>query len=109
MTIPTYSSRVTKENGKIIAWVDRDNSLCIEQPNHPDKLNSGENWATEAEAQAWANEHATVLTQMALDQEAEITAKAEQEALDIAARQAILDNATKVNEIYDMLKALSSK
>jgi hypothetical protein len=109
MATPTYTARVTTADGKITAWVDRDGSLCIEQPNAPEKLNTGDNWASVEEAQEWADKHAADLTQMAIETEAELIAKAEQEALENAARQAILDNASKVDEIHAMLTALTNK
>lgn len=109
MAIPTYTARVTTTDGKITAWVDKDGSLCIEQPNAPEKLNTGENWTSVAEAQTWADDHAAALTQMAIDTETELNAKAEREALEDAARQAILDNASKVDEIHAMLTALTNK
>lgn len=108
MAIPTYTARVTNIDGKITAWVDKDGLLCIEQPNAPEKLHTGENWASEEEAQAWADDHAQVLTQIAVDAENDAQAKAEAEALDKAARQAILDNAAKVDEIHAMLTALTN-
>jgi hypothetical protein len=109
MAIPTYTTRITNDGGKITAWVDKDGLLCIEQPNAPEKLSSGDTWASVEEAQAWADEHAALLTQLAVDAEAESMAKAEKEALENAARQAILDNAAKVDEIHAMLTALTSK
>lgn len=109
MAISTYTARVTTTNGKITAWVDRDGALCIEQPNAPEKLSTGDTWASVAEAQAWADKHAADLTQMAIETEAELIAKAEAEALENAARQAILDNASKVDEIHAMLTALTNK
>lgn len=109
MAIPTYTARVTNQDGKIIAWVDRDGSLCIEQPNHPDLLSSGQNWVNEEVALNWANEHAAMLTQVAIDMETELIAKAEKETQEAAARQAILDNAVKVDEIHAMLTQLLNK
>lgn len=109
MAIPTYTARVTDAGGKITAWVDKDGALCIEQPNAPEKLSTGETWSSVEEAQAWADDHVVLLTQAALDAEADAIAKAEREALDDAARQAILDNAAKVDEIHAMLTALTNK
>lgn len=108
MTIPTYTTRITEVDGKITAWVDMNGQPCIEQPNAPDKLNSGSNWNSVEEAQAWATTHADELTQAAVAYEAELQAKAEKEAQETAARQAILENATKVDEIHAMLKQLTS-
>jgi hypothetical protein len=106
MTVSTYSVRVTNENGKIVAWIDKDGNLCIEQPNHPNYLYNGENWSTEEDALAWANSECEKLTQLEIDAQAALIAKAEQDALDSAAKQAILDNATKVDEIHQMLTQL---
>jgi hypothetical protein len=108
MAISTYTARVTNDDGKITAWVDKDGSLCIEQPNSPDKLNTGENWSTEEEALAWATSHATQLTQLSIDAEAAAIAEAEAKAQEAAARQAILDNAAKIDEIHAMLTQLTN-
>jgi len=105
----TYSVRVTETDGKIVAWVDRDNKICIEQPNHPTKLNTGANWATVAEAEAWANEHAAELIAAEKKIEADAIAKAEAEALDKAAKEATIANAAKLDEIHAMLSALNNK
>lgn len=107
MSIPVYTARVTKLGDKITAWVDKDGQLCIEQPNHPDKLYTGETWESIDAAQAWADAHAAELTQAAVAYEAELQAKAEKEAQEAAARQAILDNAQKMDEIHAMLKQLT--
>ena len=104
-----YSVRITEEEGKITAWIDRNGQICIEQPNHPSNLSSGTNWASKAEAKAWADEHAAELTAHEEKVEADIIAKAEAEALDKLAKETTIANAAKLDEIYDMLKALSSK
>ena len=103
------SVRITEEEGKITAWIDRNGQICIEQPNHPSNLSSGTNWASKAEAKAWADEHAAELTAHEEKVEADIIAKAEAEALDKLAKETTIANAAKLDEIYDMLKALSSK
>jgi hypothetical protein len=109
MAIPSYTVRVTNEGGKITAWIDKDNQVCIEQPNLPGLLGTGDNWATETDALAWAEEHAAQLTSSAEAVEAELIAKAEKEAQEAAARQAILDNASKMDEIHAMLTQLTSQ
>lgn len=109
MSIPTYTTRVTTTDGKITAWVDKNNAPCIEQPNAPENLNTGENWNSVEEAQAWADEHAAMLLESARTVEADAIAKAEREALEDAARQAILDNASKMDEIHAMLTQLTSQ
>ena len=108
MAIPTYTARVTNEDGKITAWVDRNNTVCIEQPNLPSLLATNETWATEELALAWAEEHAAQLTASAEAAEAAEIAKAEKEAHEAAARQSILDNASKIDEIHAMLTQLTS-
>ncbi len=105
----SYSVRITETDGKIVAWIDRDGLTCIEQPNHPNKLSTGENWATVAEAQAWADSHAAELTAAEEKIQADAIAKAEAEALDKAAKEATIANAAKLDEIYTMLSALTNK
>lgn len=107
MAIPVYTTRVTKLGDTITAWVDKDGQLCIEQPNHPSLLYTGESWASLEEAQAWADTEAQKLTEIAIKLEADEQAAAEKEAQEAAARQAILDNAQKVDEIHAMLKQLT--
>jgi membrane protein involved in colicin uptake len=105
----TYSVRVTETDGKIVAWIDRANQICIEQPNHPTKLNTGENWASVQEAKAWADEHAAELIAAEAKVEADAIAKAEADALDKAAKELTIANAAKIDEIYAMLTALTNK
>jgi len=47
-------SRVTIENGNIIAWIDRDETPWIEQPFYPSG-NGPEEWDSEEAAKAWAD------------------------------------------------------
>ncbi len=107
MAISTYTTRVTKLKDKITAWVDKDGELCIEQPNHPSLLHTEENWSSIDDAQAWADAEVIKLTNIAIKLEADATAAAEKETQEAAARQAILDNAAKVDEIHAMLKQLT--
>lgn len=102
-----YSVRVTDEDGKITAWIDRDGQICIEQPNHPSKLHTNETWASAEEAQAWANQHAAELTAAEEKVQADAIAKAEAEALDKAAKEATIANAAKLDEIHAMLTNLT--
>lgn len=108
MSISNYTVRITNDDGKITAWIDKNNNLCIEQPNHPDKLYTGENWSTEQEAQEWANAEAAKLSQMEIDAELAIQAAAEKEAQEAAARQALIDSATRLDEIHAMLTQLTN-
>jgi hypothetical protein len=56
-----FSARVTSnEDNFITAWVDRDGSICIEQPFNPE-VSGSPTWTTEEEAMAWATEHAAIL------------------------------------------------
>ena len=56
-----FSARVTtNEDNFITAWVDRDGSVCIEQPFNPE-LSGGPTWTTEEEAMTWATAHAEIL------------------------------------------------
>ena len=105
----TYSVRITKDDGKITAWIDKDGNLCIEQPNHPNKLSSGTNWTTEAEAQTWADEHAAELLAAEEKTQKDFAAKIEADALDKASKEATIANAAKLDEIYAMLSALSNR
>jgi hypothetical protein len=109
MSIPLYSARVTNNNGVITAWVDKDGSLCIEQPNLPELLHTEETWSSEEAALQWAQSHAAELTNSAeLNVQAE-AAKAEAEALDRAAKEATIANAAKLDEIYEMLSNLTNR
>lgn len=107
MAIPVYTARVTKLGDTITAWVDKDGQLCIEQPNHPSLLHTEKYWASLEEAQTWADAEAQKLTEIAIKLETDAQAVAEKEAQEAAARQAILDNAAKVDEIHAMLKQLT--
>lgn len=108
MATSNYTVRITNDDGKIIAWIDKNGNLCIEQPNHPDKLYTGENWLTEQEAQEWANAEVIKLNQMEIDAELAIQTAAEKEAQEAAARQALIDSATKLDEIHAMLTQLTN-
>jgi hypothetical protein len=107
MTVPIYTPRVTNEAGVITAWIDKDNALCIEQPNHPTLVGTGLSWESEADALTWAEAHAEQLRQYAIETEEKEAAAAEAVVAEAAARQAILDNASKISEIHAMLTALT--
>jgi hypothetical protein len=53
-----YTVRITTDEEGVKAWIDQDGLKCIMQPNLPGET---ENWATEAEAKAWADKHAAEL------------------------------------------------
>ena len=56
-----FSARVTSnEDNFITAWVDRDGSICIEQPFNPE-VSGSPTWTTEEEAMTWATAHAEML------------------------------------------------
>ena len=60
----TYTVRITKEKGKVIAWIDKDGEICIKQPMRPGR-GEKEGWNSEEEARLWAESHAYSLTQSA--------------------------------------------
>lgn len=59
-----YTIRITKEKGKIIAWIDKDGEICIKQPMRPGR-GEKEGWNSEEEAILWAQSHAYNLTESA--------------------------------------------
>lgn len=59
-----YTVRLTKERGKIVVWIDKDNEICIRQPMRPGRTEK-EGWQSEEEASLWAQNHAYELTQSA--------------------------------------------
>jgi hypothetical protein len=55
-----FSVRIEKNAQDFItAWIDRDGSICIEQPFNPEK--NGATWESEEEALVWANAHVEML------------------------------------------------
>jgi hypothetical protein len=85
-----YTVRITNDESGINAWIDLDGQKCIMQPNLPGEEG---NWATEADALAWANTHAA---QLEATYEAGVAAealKAEREAAAHAANLAAIDTA----------------
>lgn len=108
MTVSVYTTRITNENGKITAWIDKDGFSCIEQPNHPNQLHTGQNWSSEEEATSWANDHADYLTQLAIDAENQAVLDAQTKEEEAAARQALISSASKLDEIHAMLTQLTT-
>jgi hypothetical protein len=92
-----FSVRITNEEGKITAWIDQDNQICIAQPYAPGNV-EGSTWADENEALTWANNHAAGLE---ADYENGLKAQAEANAM---LEQAKIDS-QKISEIYEMLIA----
>jgi len=75
-----FSARVTSnEDNFITAWVDRDDSICIEQPFNPE-VSGSPTWTTEEEAMTWATAHAAMLTSQPepVDRMADMEAKMDQ-------------------------------
>jgi len=95
-----YTTRVTTEAGKIMAWVDRDGKICIGQPHAPG-LPEGSTWATEAEALDWANDHAAELEAMA--EKAKLVENQQNELIEQAKADSI-----KLTEIHEMLTKLTA-
>lgn len=97
-----YTVRITNNEEGIKAWIDQDGLICIMQPSAPDKT---EPWATEAEAKAWADEHAALLEEQHL---ATLEAqRKEQELKDtqLAALQAQIQSAADLKAILEKLTA----
>jgi hypothetical protein len=55
----------TGDNSHVIAWIDKDGLVCIEQPFNPE--NSGQAWESEEEATTWANAHAEMLNNQVVE------------------------------------------
>ena len=75
-----FSARVTtNEDNFIIAWVDRDELVCIEQPFNPE-VSGSPTWTTEEEAMTWATAHAAILAAQPepVDRMADMEAKMDQ-------------------------------
>jgi hypothetical protein len=75
-----FSPRVTtNEDNFIIAWVDRDELVCIEQPFNPE-ASEAPAWTSEEEALEWATAHATMLSAQPepVDRMADMEAKMDQ-------------------------------
>lgn len=53
-----YTVRITNDDDGIKAWIDQDGQICICQTAAP---GNPEQWATEAEAKKWADQHAAEL------------------------------------------------
>lgn len=89
----TYTIRVTKEKGKVILWIDKDNEICIRQPMRPgtsEKLG----WSSEEEAITWGKAHAQQLTEAAAHNEViEINKQVSEELSRQADRATILQSA----------------
>lgn len=96
-----FTTRVTNENGVIKAWVDQDGQICIEQPWAPGSP-AGSTWASESEAKAWADQHASDLEAA---HEEGLLRQAQEEAM---LEQAKIDS-QKIAEIHEMLSALNNK
>jgi glutathionylspermidine synthase len=65
----TYSSRITNEDGSWTAHIDKDGAICIRQEvNHY----TGVKFESEADAQAWAEQHLVELEEQQAKAEVEI-------------------------------------
>lgn len=95
-----YSVRITNEEGKITAWIDRDGKICIGQPHAPG-MPEGSNWNSEEEALAWANEHAAELE--AMNKKAAEVQEQQNQLIEQAKADSI-----KLAEIHEMLSKLTT-
>lgn len=88
-----YTVRLTKDRGKVVAWIDKDGEVCIKQPMRPGRSEK-EGWQSEEEAILWAQKHAYELTQSAAHNEiTEINKQASEELERQANRATILQAA----------------
>lgn len=97
---PKYTVRITNDDEGIIAWIDVNDTPSIKQPHAPGYQ---EGWKTEAEAKAWADEHAAELTAMYEAAAAAEARKKELEDAQLAAYQAQIDTANHLKAIVDAL------
>jgi hypothetical protein len=100
MARPTYTIRVTNNEEGVVAWIDVNGAPSIMQPHLP-----GHNtpFTTEAEAQAWAEEHvAGIIASMDAADAAEARKKELEDAAH-AANLAAVDTAAALKAIVENL------
>lgn len=95
-----YTVRITNDADGINAWIDQDGLLCIKQPSAPGET---QNWASEADAKAWADKHAAELEAAYEAGLAEIARKKELEEAQLAALQAQVTQAAALTAILERL------
>jgi hypothetical protein len=100
MARPIYTIRVTNNDEGVVAWIDVNGAPSIMQPHLP-----GHNtpFATEAEAQAWADEHVAELEARNDAAEAAEARKKELEDAQLAALQAQVTQAAALTAILERL------
>jgi hypothetical protein len=104
-----YAPRVTNDNGKITAWIDKDGNICIEQPNHPNLLGTEQNWASETDALEWAVAHSAELQTIHEQQLADVEQKKVLQATQLEAAQAQIDSLVALKQQNETLTALLAK
>lgn len=95
-----YTVRITNDENGIQAWIDQDGMKCIMQPHAPGETTP---WNSEAEALAWANQHAADLE---ASYEAAVAAEARKKELEdaqLAALQAQVTQAAALTAILERL------
>jgi hypothetical protein len=95
-----YTVRITNDDNGINAWIDMDGQKCIMQPHHP---NQDTNWKTEAEAKAWADQHALDLETAYKNSIAEAALKKEREDAQHAANLATVETSKALAAILEKL------
>ena len=100
-----YTVRITNDAEGINAWIDQDGLTCIKQPCAPDKTGQ---WATEAEALAWANEHAAQLEDQYLAGVEALRKEQELKDTQLAALQAQIASAAALTAILEKLSSPST-
>ena len=95
-----YTVRTEQVTDGWVAWIDVDGQICIRQENSPGQDGF---FATQAEASAWGNSHATTLEEA---YEAGLAAEARRKELEdaqLAALQAQVTQAAALTAILERL------
>ena len=95
-----YTVRITNDEKGINAWIDQDGQICIMHSCAPDKTGQ---WETEAEAEAWATEHATQLEESYLAGLETLRKEQELKDTQLAALQAQIQSAADLKAILEKL------
>lgn len=95
-----YTVRTEQVDNGWVAHIDQDGNVCIMQPNKPGLEG---NFATEADAKAWADTHAAELELSYENSLAEIARKKEFEDAQLAALQAQVTQAAALTAILEKL------
>jgi hypothetical protein len=101
-----YTVRTEQVADGWVTWIDLDGQICIRQENAPGKDGF---FATEADASAWGNEHATMLEESYHAGLAAEARKKEAEDAQHAANLAAVETAAQLKIQNEALLALVAK